>query len=494
MNDHVSTQESTRPNTELPDQKHAEQQATDKPAPRLRASGPNGSRTARQSGPPRYGTQLHGRIISVAEDAVAVDVGRNRRALVPTAQFDAVDPPETGREIEVVVLDGDDDNSLRANLKGALIPAQDNRLTPGILVEGKITGMIKGGLEVQLGNHRAFMPASHVDSTRVKDISVFLGRQECCEVIEMDPEHKNIIVSRKKAIERERALNRTRILRQLDVGQIRQGIVRNLTEYGAFVDLGGVHGLVHISDLSWTPVDNPADVVTSGEEVSVKVLKVNKERGRISLGIKQATPDPWSGLEQRHPPGSRLKARVVKLAEFGAFAEVEKGVNGLIPLGEMSWNHRPAQAGDVVTVGEEYDVVVINVDAKRRRIGLSIKQTTEDPWANVQTKFPPDTIVTGEVTKILEFGALVELSKGIEGMIHISELSHQRVRSAEDVVKVGDSATVKVLSVDPRKRRIALSIKATAEPDAEPPAPDKPTTKKKRKRPLRGGLTSHFEW
>jgi small subunit ribosomal protein S1 len=494
MNDHVSTQESTKPKTELPDEQQTGRPAPDKPASGLPAAGPNGNRSARQSGPPRYGTQLHGKIVSVAQDAVAVDVGRNRRALVPADQFDAVEPPETGREIEVIVLDGDDNDSLRANLKGAFIPAQENRLTPGILVDGKITGMIKGGLEVQLGNHRAFMPASHVDTSRIKDISVFLGRQERCEVIEMDPEHKNIIVSRKKAIERDRAHNRTRILKQLEVGQIRQGIVRNLTEYGAFVDLGGVHGLVHISDLSWTPVDNPADVVQTGDEVSVKVLKVNKERGRVSLGVKQAMPDPWSGIEQRHPPGSRLKVRVVKLADFGAFAEVEKGVNGLIPLGEMSWNHRPAQAGDVVTVGDDYDVVVINVDAKRRRIGLSIKQTSEDPWANVQSKFAPDTIVTGEVTKILEFGALVELSKGIEGMIHISELSHQRVRSAEDVVKVGDSVTVKVLSVDPKKRRIALSIKATAEPAAEPAAPEKPSGKKKRKRPLRGGLTSHFEW
>ena len=389
---------------------------------------------------------------------------------------------------------GDESNRLRANLKGALVDAGDDRLTPGILVDGKITGMIKGGLEVQLGEHRAFMPASHVDIGRIRDISVFLGRQERCEVIEMDPERKNIVVSRRKAIERERALARTRILSQLQVGQIRRGIVRNLTEYGAFIDLGGVHGLAHISDLSWTPVEKPADAVQPGEEVAVKVLKVNKERGRVSLGIKQAVPDPWTTIEQRYPTGSRLNVRVVKLAEFGAFAEVEKGVNGLIPLGEMSWNHRPTKPDEVVTVDQKLDVVVINVDAKRRRIGLSIKQATDDPWKNVESDFAPDSVVTGQVSRILDFGALVELRRGVEGMVHISELAYERVRSTEDVVKVGEAVTVRVLSVDPRKRRIALSLKAAADPPPQQVEAEKAAAKRKRKRPLRGGLTSHFDW
>jgi len=434
--------------------------------------------------------------VGIDDGLVTVDVGLVSHAIVPVKQFAVTIPPETGREIDVIMVRPENGSQrLRANLKGAIVDPTDGCLSTGTLVDGKIVGMIKGGLEVQVGQTRAFMPASHVDAGRVKDISVFLGENTLCEIIEMDRRGTNLVVSRRKALEQSQIHAREKLLAELAVGQIRQGVVHNLTEYGAFVDLGGVHGLVHVSDMSWTPVENPADCVKTGDQVSVKVLKVNRQRNRISLSMKQALPDPWTGVDRQFPPGTRLKVRVVKLADFGAFAEVKQGVNGLIPLGEMSWSHRPGKPEEVVSIGQDVEVVVLNVDAKRRRIGLSIKQVTEDPWRTVEQDFPVHALVTGCVTKILEFGVLVRLREGIEGMIHISELAHQRVRTAGDVVNVGDEISIKVLAVDSQKRRIALSLKAAAEPPPEEPKPaEKAAPKRKKQKPLRGGLASHFDW
>ena len=446
---------------------------------------------------PPSGTELHGRIVGIVGDGVFVDVGLRSQALVPTAQFDDGFRPEVGREIDVVVVRLDPSTDLvRANLKGAVVAPDVNSLMVGVIVNCKITGMIKGGLEVQLGSARAFMPASHVDTMRVKDISIYLNQMVLCQVIEMDKRGKSIIVSRRKALEKERADTRQRLLDELEVGQLLKGIVRNLTDYGAFVDLGGVHGLCHVSDMRWTPVEKPGDVVKEGDEVEVRVLKINKQRDRISLGLKQATPDPWSNVEDQYPTGMRLKVPIVKLAEFGAFVEVAEGLTGLIPLTEMSWSHRPGNPGEVVSLGQTVDVVVLNVSAKRRRIALSMKQITEDPWKTFAGALSPNSVITGRVTKLLDFGVLVKLEEGIEGMVHISELAPQRVRTPGDVVNAGDEITVKVLSVDSQKRRIALSLKATTEkPDehkADDPAPS--PAKTNRKKPLRGGLSSHFDW
>ncbi|MCH7527692.1 MAG: S1 RNA-binding domain-containing protein, partial [Planctomycetes bacterium] len=446
---------------------------------------------------PPPGAELSGRITEVSGDSVFLDVGFRSRAIVPVAQFGNDTGPEVGASVDVVVDRFDSSaDSLFAHRKGAAMPATWETITLGMLLEGRVTGMIKGGLEVQCGAIRGFMPASQVDTQHMKDISVLLSQQVRCEVLEINRKRKSVILSRRRALERERFEGRQKLFDELKPGQVRKGVVGNLTEYGAFVDLGGVFGLIHRRDLSWKPIEKPADVVQPGEEIEVLILKVDRGRQRISLRLRQAARDPWTCVEQDFPPGRQTKARIVHLADFGAFAEVTDGINGLIPLGEMLWSHRPGNASEVVKVGEDVDVVVLTIEPKRRRMSLSMKQVTEDPWAKVAETYPVDSTIKGQVNKLLDFGVLVELHAGVEGLVHISEMSHERVRKPGDIVNVGDEVEVKVLGVDAKRRRISLSIKATAArkqtPMTESSEPKK--SKPKRKQPLRGGLTSHFKW
>lgn len=374
--------------------------------------------------------------------------------------------------------------------------AVDATPAPGTLLEGSVSGMVKGGLEVQFGSRlRGFMPASHADLARIKDISILLGQQVRCEVLEVDRKNKKLIVSRRNVLRRELRARQEKSLDELEVGEVRQGTVVNLTDYGAFVDLNGLHGLVHVSDMSWSSIAKPSDVVKPGDEVTVKILRISKERNRVSLGLKQVTPDPWESVASKFPVQTRVQARVVKLADFGAFAEVADGVQALVPLSEMSWNHKPGTAADFVDVGQTIDAVVISVDDKRRRMGLSIRQLSENPWQSIGKTYPSDSVVTGKVTTLLDFGALVELDNGVEGLVHISELAARRVAKTADVVTVGDEVQVKVLSVDAKKRRISLSIKAAAAPAIAPPSAGtaQPATRKHSKL-RRGGLSSHFDW
>jgi small subunit ribosomal protein S1 len=273
-------------------------------------------------------------------------------------------------------------------------------------------------------------------------------------------------------------------------------VVRNITDFGAFVDIGGIEGLLHISDLSWSTVEKVTDVLSTGQEIDVLVLKVDKERNRISLGYKQAQPDPWTSVGERYPEGTALKARVMRVADFGAFAELEPGVEGLIPLSEMGWN-RVGRVSDRVSVGDMVDTVVIRVEPKKRRLALSMKQAQPDPWEGVLEGFTEQSLVKGRVTRLTDFGAFVEVAPGVEGLIHISELSDRRVKTCADILQEGQEVEARVLGVDVEKRRISLSIKQVKEPaealagdaGSEPPPPPK-----KRKKPLRGGLSSHYEW
>lgn len=433
---------------------------------------------------------IRARIVQVHGDDVFVDLGGKAEGVVPRSQFGQDDEPTIGRTIEVVFDRFDPISNVPVlSREGAARVATWETLKPGILVEGRVTGMNKGGLEVDLKGIRAFMPASQVDFDRNLDISVFLGEMVKCVVLEVDRRDENVLLSRRKALAQERAEARDQLLQELAPGQLRHGVVRNVTEYGAFVDLGGVDGLLHVSDMAWSQVGKPADVVSVGQEVDVMILKVDKDgkKPRIALGLKQATPDPWREVAARYPEGTQLKVRVVRLAPFGAFAEVEEGVEALIPISEMSWTHvrRPK---DVADVGHIVDTVVIRTDAEKRRMALSMKQASPDPWAGVDETFPQDTIVTGRVTKVTDFGAFVELHPGVEGLVHVSEMSEQRVRSPGDVVKSGDTIQVKVLNLDIEQRRVALSIRAVTAPEAAPFEPAKPA--KKRKKPLRGGMGS----
>ena len=451
-----------------------------------------------QAGDASPGSRCLGKIVGIYGDDVFIDLGGKTQAIAPRSHFGKEEVLDIGRQVEVIVERFDPDSGcLAVSRDGAVREARWDSMKVGDLVEGRVTGMNKGGLEINLKGIRAFMPASQVDLLHVKDISIFLGQVFTSEIIELDRRDRNVLLSRKRVQAREQADRGQKLLEELAEGQVRKGVVGNLTDFGAFVDLGGLDGLIHISDLSYKHQGKVGDVVQVGQEVEVKVLKVDKARGRISLGLKQVQPDPWADVEQKYPLGSQVTVRVLRLERFGAFVELEEGVDGLIPLSELSWR-RIGRASAVLEVGQMVKAAVIRADGKERKIALSVKQIEADPWAGVYDSFARGTTHAGKVTKCEKFGAFVELAPGVEGLVHISELSDQRVKTCEDVVQPGEEVQVRVLEVDTEARRISLSIRAlkSAEgpADAEGQPQEAGQPKKKRKRPLRGGLTSHFEW
>jgi small subunit ribosomal protein S1 len=327
----------------------------------------------------------------------------------------------------------------------------------------------------------------------MKDISLLIGEHVRCIVTQVDRTTRDLIVSRKKYLESEARAKRQQALEGLAEGDIRSGTVTNLTQYGAFIDLGGVDGLLHMTDISWGRVRDPREVLQVGQPIRVRILKINRETGKVSLGLKQVKPNPWDGIEDRYPKDRRIRAKVARMTEFGAFLELEEGVDALLPIGEMSWSKHVVHPSEVVKIGDEIEVVVLRVDAERKRISVGLKQMQENPWSTVEARFPINSKVNGKVVKIMDFGAFVEIAPGIEGLIHISELSEKRVKTVADVVQEGQEVEVRVVKLDLPSQRISLSMR----PEQKVPVrvAESPAAKKKeRKRPLRGGLSSHFEW
>ncbi|MGE5608305.1 MAG: S1 RNA-binding domain-containing protein [Bacillota bacterium] len=436
-----------------------------------------------------------GKIISIdaAKDEVFVDLGGKNQGIATLSQFEK--EPAVGQEMDFHVDHLDSrEGLLILTLKGAVSTNVTwENLEVGQIVEGSVTGMNKGGLELQIKNMRGFMPAGQVDLYFQKDISIFIGQRMKVEVTQFDREKKNLIVSRRNILEREKEEAKTKLLAELTEGQIRRGTVRSVMEYGAFVDLGGLDGLLHVSEMSYRRVKNPAEVVKVGDVVDVKITKIDKATGKLSLSLKQAMADPWQNASERYPVGTAITARVSRIEAFGAFLEAEEGIEGLLPVSEISWQ-RIRHPQDVLKEGETVRVVVISLDPAAKRMSFSLKQAGGDPWANVETRFMRDMVVPGKVTRVADFGAFVELEPGIEGLVHISELSNQRVRTTGDVAKVGQEVRVRILDVDHEKRRISLSIKradevvaAEAPAASAAPAPAAPAKKKKRPQ-LRGGL------
>lgn len=441
------------------------------------------------------GTELTGTVVNVSDDDIFLEFGAKSQGVVPRNQFGKKETIDLGRRIDVTVERFDGDSGLLiVNRKGAVQRATWTNLQSGMLVAGRVTGVVKGGLELDLKGVRAFMPASHASLGQLKDTSVLLNEVLECEVLEVDRKHKNVLVSHRKVLAKQRAAAKEELKGAIEPGQKRKGIVKTIMDYGAFVDLGGMDGLLHIRELSWGTVEKVTDVLSEGQEVEVIVLKYDREEDRISLGLKQAMPDPWSGLGDKYAEGTKLKARIVRLASFGAFAELEPGVEGLIPVSEMGWS-RVRAPGEIVSVGDMVDAVVIRVEPDKKRMALSMKQAAADPWAGVLESFEPNTLVSGRVTRLADFGAFVELTPGVEGLIHISELSDKHVRTCGEVLQEGQEVQTRVLGVDGETRRISLSIKQVKEPTAAiPDLDDLPKPQKKRAKPRRGGLSSHFNW
>ncbi len=434
-----------------------------------------------------------GKIIAVNKDEVFVDLGGKSQGVVPFQQFET--EPKVGDEMDFHVERYDPrEGLLMLNLKGALSTNVNwENLEVGQVVEGTVTGMNKGGLELQIKNMRGFMPAGQVDLYFQKDISVFIGQRMKVEVTQCDRERKNLIVSRRNILEQEKEAAKKQLIEEITEGQVRRGTVRTVMDFGAFVDLGGLDGLLHVSEMAHRRVKNPAEVVKVGDVVDVKILKIDKETGKLSLSLKQAMADPWVDAGNRYPVGSSVTARVARVEGFGAFMEIEEGIEALLPVSEISWQ-RIRHPADVLREGDTVKVVVLSIDPVAKRMSVSLKQAGGDPWAGVADRYAQDMIVTGKVTRTAEFGAFVELEVGLEGLVHISELSNQRVRTASDVVKPGQEVRVRVLDIDPEKRRMSLSIKRAEEtvmPAAPEPTPAEiaAAAKRKKNRPqLRGGL------
>ena len=444
----------------------------------------------RPVGPDEKG-RIAGKVISISGEDVFVDVGGKSEGVAPLSEFEPDEPPQVGQVLEFIPHGFDKESGLmRLSLQEAVVDANLDTLRVGDVVKARVTGSNIGGLELRVHGLRGFMPMSQVDLVRHEDFAAFMGRWLECEVTEIDRRGKNLVLSRRRVLERAREEERQQLRFQLQEGQTRKGVVRRLTDFGAFVDLGGIDGLLHVSDMSYARVNHPREILKKDQEIDVKVLKVDLVKDRISLGLKQLQTDPWTHIEGKYKVGETIEGKITKLMDFGAFVQLEEGIEGLIPISEMSWTQRVMHPKDVVAAGDAVRVVILAVDANKRKLSLSLKALGEDPWSNVTERYTPDSAVSGAVTRTTNFGAFVQLEDGIEGLIHISELSHQRVRAVTDVVKVGEVVQVRVLSVDPEQRRIALSMKATKdEPEPASAEPTAPQPDKKRKRALRGGLS-----
>lgn len=442
-----------------------------------------------------------GRVVNIRKGDVLVDLGGKSQGIISELQFDE-EPPVVGKEYDFTVERYDPaEGLLILSRRGAGVVQHTfnwETLEVGALVEGIVNGMNKGGLEVQIKGMRAFMPAGQVNLYFEKDISVYLGQKMVVEVTQCDALTHNLVVSRRNVLEREKEEAKKKLMEELEEGQTRPGTVRSVMDFGAFVDLGGADGLVHVSELAYRRVKHPSEVVKVGDPVQVKVIKLDKQTGKLSLSLRQALPDPWTDAATKYEVGTAVNASVQRVENFGAFVEVEAGVEGLLPVSEMSWQ-RIRSPKDVVKVGDNLRLVVISIDPAQRKMSLSLKQAGPDPWKESAEKYGPDQVVTGKVTRVVDFGAFIELEPGLEGLCHVSEISERRVRTPADAVKPGQDVKVRILEVDKEARRISLSVRRAIEPPAPvPPSPEqlaaqeaakkKKAERDKKRSELKGGL------
>jgi small subunit ribosomal protein S1 len=419
----------------------------------------------------RPGTILNGLIVEVGQDYVIVNVGLKSEAVIPSEQF----KNEKG-EIEVkvgetveVALDSVEDGSgeTRLSREKAKRARTWTRLESAFekqeVVIGVITGRVKGGFTVEVDNVRAFLPGSLVDVRPVRDPSYLENKPLEFKVIKLDQKRNNVVVSRRAVVEQEYSAERSALLDNLQEGAAVKGVVKNLTDYGAFVDLGGIDGLLHITDMAWKRVKHPSEVVKVGEEIDVRILKFDRERQRVSLGLKQLGADPWQNIARRYPANTRLFGKVTNIADYGCFVEIEEGVEGLVHVSEMDWTNKNVNPAKVVHVGQEVEVMVLDIDEERRRISLGVKQCKTNPWKEFAENYNRGDKVSGQIKSITDFGIFIGLAGGIDGLVHLSDISwdmpgEEAVRSYQK----GQQVDAMVLSIDPERERISLGIKQLA--------------------------------
>jgi small subunit ribosomal protein S1 len=404
-------------------------------------------------------------VVAYTEHGVVVDTGQKTEGLIPAAEFSETEipRPEPNAKIEVQRTgerkDGFEILSYQKVLRRRMWEKLEAAFKAKETVKGKVVDRIKGGLVVDIGV-RAFLPGSQYDLRPVANLDDLMGQEMEVRITKLNRRRGNIVVSRRAILEEGQLAKRAELMASLHEGDKVHGFVKNVTEYGAFVDLGGIDGLLHLTDLSWGRVKHPSDMLKPDQELDVVILKFDKDKQRISLGLKQLIPDPWVNASEKYPAGGKVKGKVVGVVDYGAFVELEQGIEGLVHVSEMSWNKKPTHPSKLVKVNDEVDVVVLDIKPSDRRVSLGIKQAQPDPWMLVAEKYPVGTIVTGKIRNIAEFGAFVEIEDGFDGLVHVSDVSWtERIKNPHEVFKKGEEVTAKVLKIDPENRRVSLGIK-----------------------------------
>ena len=414
------------------------------------------------------GQVVHGRVVGIEKDIIIIDVGLKTEGRIPAREFGIGEGsviPKVGDDVEVYL-------ERVENALGEAVISRDKArreeawtrlevvFAEGVPVNGAIVGRVKGGFTVDLGGASAFLPGSQVDIRPVRDVGPLMGKEQPFQILKMDRPRGNIVVSRRAILEEARAEQRTELVGQLQEGEVRDGVVKNITDYGAFVDLGGIDGLLHVTDMSWKRVSHPSQVLAVGDTVKVQIVKINPDTQRISLGMKQLQSDPWDGVEAKYPVGAKYTGRITNITDYGAFVELEAGVEGLVHVSEMSWTKKNVHPGKIVSTSQEVDVVVLDVDASKRRISLGLKQAQDNPWDAFVASHPIGSTVEGEVKNATEFGLFIGLDNDIDGMVHLSDLDWSV--SGEEAIqryRKGEMVKAKVLDVDVEKERVSLGIK-----------------------------------
>ncbi len=410
------------------------------------------------------GMVVMGKIIEVRPNEVLVDIGYKSEGAISLAEFNDPAAVKVGDEIEVLLEQIEDEDGMVVLSKDKAEQKKNwDRImavcSEGGIVDGKVKAKVKGGLIVNIGVD-AFLPGSQIDVMPSRNLDDYVGKTYKFKVVKINIERKNIVLSRRELIEVERDEKRKKLLTEMAVGQIRSGMVKNITDFGAFIDLDGLDGLLHITDMSWGRIAHPSEVVKVGQTVDVMILDVDREKERVSLGLKQTNRNPWDDISVKYPVGSRVKGKVVSVVPYGAFVEIEEGVEGMIHVSELSWTKRIARASDVLKAGQEIEAVVLEIKKDEQKISLGTRQLEANPWSHVPHKYPIGTKITGKVRNLTNFGAFVEIEEGIDGMVHVSDLSWTRkVANPADILKKGQTLDAIVLEIDTASQRISLGLK-----------------------------------
>ncbi|ACD83106.1 Ribosomal protein S1 [Methylacidiphilum infernorum V4] len=414
------------------------------------------------------GNIVKGIVVDKTPKEVVVDIGYKSEGIIPLSEFEEPDSIQIGQEVEVLVesLENEEGMVVLSRQKAAQKQNWDKILKTfeeGGTITGKVKQVVKGGLMLNIGVE-AFLPASQIDIVPPKNLKEYEGATLTCKIVKISEERKNVVLSRREIVEAERNQKRLQFLEKVHVGDLVKGVVKNVTDFGAFIDLDGIDGLIHITDMSWGRINHPSEILKVGQEIEVVVIDVDREKERVSLGLKQKTPNPWENIEEKYPIGTKVKGKVVNLAPYGAFIELEPGIEGLIHISEISWTQKITKPSEVLSMGQEVEAIVLDLNKEEQKLSLSLKALEVNPWEKASETYPPGSLIKGKVKNFSAYGAYVELENGLDGFIHVNDLSWTRkINHPSEVLKKGEQIEAKVLEIDKTNQKILLGIKQLTE-------------------------------